>query len=138
MKTQVDDNLNPAEVLASLASTAQLADAQRLLVVFEEVLGLSAKVWAGKIMGFGQYHYRYASGHSGTWFCVGFAPRKQDITLYFPALLEEHAEVLARLGKYKMGKSCLYLKRLADVEEAVLRELIAVSYAAILKQYPNE
>lgn len=78
-------------------------------------------------MGFGSYHYRYESGREGDWFLTGFSPRKSNLTLYIMAGFERYDELLARLGKHSTGKSCLYVKRLADVDEPALRELITAS-----------
>ena len=87
-------------------------------------------MWGESIVGFGSYHYKYASGREGDWFVVGFAPRKQDLTLYLMYGLDQYEALLSRLGKHKTGKGCLYVKRLADVDMAVLRELVAESVGA--------
>lgn len=86
-------------------------------------------MWGGSIIGFGSLHYRYASGRSGTWFRVGFASRKQALTLYLMLDLDQQGKRLAALGKHKRGKGCLYVKRLADIDRKVLRELINASLA---------
>ena len=84
-------------------------------------------MWGAAIVGFGAYHYKYASGREGDWFLVGFAPRKQDLTLYLMGGLMDKQPLLDALGKYKCGKGCLYLKRLADVDRQVLTKLIEES-----------
>ncbi len=86
------------------------------------------------IVGFGSYHYRYASGREGDWFLVGFAPRKQDLTIYIMAGVREVRGLLARLGRFRTGKGCLYVKRLADVDEGVLEELITASVSYLREQ----
>jgi hypothetical protein len=91
-------------------------------------------MWGGAIVGFGTYHYVYASGHGGDWPVVAFSPRKNDLTVYLMPGFEQHASLLQRLGRHKTGKSCLYLKRLADVDVDVLRQLIDASVAAMAPQ----
>ena len=95
----------------------------------QEVSGEAPVMWGENIVGFGKYAYRYASGRTGEWPKVGFASRKESLTLYFRDYLDQHADLLARLGKYKVGKGCLYVKRLGDVDADVLRELVARSVA---------
>ena len=84
----------------------------------------SPRLW-GSIVGFGQYHYRYASGREGDWPAVSLSPRKQALTLYISDGYDQYAELMARLGPHTTGKSCLYIKRLADVDRDVLRSLVA-------------
>ena len=86
-------------------------------------------IWGTGLVGFGSYAYTYVTGRSGEWFAVGFAPRKQALTLYVMDGFGDYEALLARLGPHKTGKSCLHLKRLADVDEDVLRELIRRSLA---------
>ena len=95
----------------------------------EEVTGEKAVMWGDSIVGFGTYHYVYASGREGDWPVTGFAPRKQALTLYIMSGFDQYDELLARLGKHSTGKSCLYIKRLSDVDVDVLRELVAESVA---------
>ena len=95
--------------------------------VMKAAVGTPPKMWGPSIVGFGHYHYKYASGRENDWFLAGFSPRKHDLTLYLMSGLDRHDALVTRLGKYKTGKSCLYIKRLADVDIAVLKELIAES-----------
>ncbi len=88
------------------------------------------------MIGFGQYHYKYSSGHEGDCFCIGFAPRKGQMSLYFMPGVCKYQEYLAKLGKHKMGKSCLYIKKLADVDVNILREMIEIAYAE-MAQFPS-
>ena len=81
-------------------------------------------MWGPSIVGFGQYHYKYASGHEGDCCRIGFSPRKQEVTLYIGPGFEPYQALLTRLGKHKTGKACLYIKRLSDVDPAVLEELL--------------
>jgi hypothetical protein len=84
-------------------------------------------MWGDSIVGFGSYHYRYASGREGDWFVTGFSPRKQNLTLYIMAGFDNYDHLLQNLGKHKTGKSCLYIKRLEDVDLDTLRELVSQS-----------
>jgi len=102
-------------------------DAFALLKLMEEVTGEAATMWGDSIVGFGSYHYRYASGREGDWFLTGFSPRKRNLTVYIMAGFDEYEALLEKLGKFKTGKSCLYVKRLADVDLDVLRELVRQS-----------
>jgi hypothetical protein len=85
------------------------------------------KMWGTSIVGFGSYHYKYASGRQADWFLTGFALRKQDLTLYIMAGPARYKPLLAKLGKYKTGRACLYIKRMADVNQAVLQQLASAS-----------
>lgn len=86
-------------------------------------------MWGSSIVGFGDYHYKYESGREGDWFVTGFSPRKQNLTLYIMAGFDNYDQLLSRLGKYKTGKSCLYINKLDDVDLDVLKELVAQSAA---------
>lgn len=99
-------------------------DSRAVVALMREVTGVEPRIWGGSIVGFGSYHYRYSSGREGEWPLTGFAPRKQNLTLYLSYGFEQHADLLQQLGKHKLGKACLYLKRLDDVDQAALRELI--------------
>jgi len=111
--------------LASIPDEQRRADARQVCALMQEVTGEPPVLWGSSIVGFGSYHYRYASGHEGDAPLVGFAPRKQQLVLYLIGGFESrHQATLARLGSYTTGKGCLYLKRLADVDQDALRELI--------------
>lgn len=112
--------------LAQLQDAEQRADCQALAALMSKVSNWPAQMWGSSIIGFGSYHYRYASGHEGDSCVFGFAARKKEISLY--GLKRPQSEsLLARLGKYKEGKSCLYIRRLQDVDLAVLEELIRIA-----------
>lgn len=113
----------------SIADEQKRQDSQAILALMQEATGAEPQMWGDSIVGFGHYHYKYASGREGDWFLTGFAPRKQNLTLYIMAGFEQYNTLLARLGKHKTGKSCLYLKRLADVDRDILRELVRQSAA---------
>jgi hypothetical protein len=127
--------------LNGVADAQQREDACKLLEIMKEITGEAPRMWGPSMVGFGAYHYVYASGHEGDTFLTGFAPRKGALTLYFMAGLEERfAKLLQKLGKFKNGKGCLYIKKLADVDLAVLRELIHanVAYLAGMSKPPSK
>lgn len=113
-----------AEFLAAVPDPHRRADAQAACALIAEVTGATPEMWGSGIVGFGSYHYRYASGRSGDWPAVGLSPRKQALTIYISAGFDAYPELLARLGPHSTGKSCLYLKRFADVDEEAFRRLI--------------
>ena len=110
--------------LAAIEDARKRADCMTLRALMQEVTGEPAQMWGDAIVGFGSYHYKYASGREGDWFLTGFAPRKQALTVYIMAGFDDYDALMARLGKHTTGKSCLYIKRLDDVDLDVLRELV--------------
>lgn len=98
--------------------------------IMQELSGSEAKMWGSSIVGYGSYHYKYASGREGDWFRVGFSPRKQNISMYIMSGVGQYHETLAKLGKYKTGKGCLYVKRLSDIDVEVLKDLIKQNIAS--------
>ncbi len=123
---------NDGDVLAYLESVGNKRRREDSLVVkqmMEEVTGEPAEMWGTSIVGFGSYHYRYASGREGDFMLTGFAPRKQALTLYIMGGHERYADLMTKLGKHRTGSSCLYINKLDDVDLDVLRELIADSVA---------
>lgn len=130
--TELKTKRNDADVRAYLDSVQNKRrrdDALVLLDVMSEITGEPAEMWGGSIVGFGSYHYVYESGREGDWFLTGFAPRKASMTLYIMPGFAHYDDLLARLGKHKIGRSCLYINMLADVDMDVLRELVAESVA---------
>ncbi len=111
-------------------------DSMALLRLMKKVTGAAPKMWGRSIVGFGSYHYRYASGHEGDWFVTGFAPRKGTLTIYIVPGFDRSRGLLRKLGRFKRGKSCLYVKRLEDIDLAVLEELVreSVSRLAALRR----
>ena len=105
------------------------ADAVVVLGMMQRVTGEQATMWGPSIIGFGKYHYRYASGHEGDMCRIGFSPRSANLVLYVGGF-REYDDLLGRLGKYKRSKACLYLNKLADVDLGVLEEIVHRSYAA--------
>ena len=95
--------------------------------LMEEITGDKPKMWGPSIVGFGNYHYKYDSGREGDWLVTGFSPRKKDLTLYLMMGFEKHAELMKQLGKHSTSKSCLYIKRLSDINVPTLKKLIKAS-----------
>ena len=123
--------------IASRANDDQRADCKALMAIYKRVTRQPAKMWGPSIVGYSAYRYTYESGHSGETCLVGFAVRGKDLVVYLNAEGPGQAERLAKLGRHKMGKSCLYFKRLADVDEEVLEALIAASVAEVKRRYPG-
>ncbi|MBE7731561.1 DUF1801 domain-containing protein [Devosia sp. CC-YST696] len=129
------------EFVARIVDASKRAESGLLVEMMREVSGHEPVLW-GTMIGFGQYHYKYASGHEGDSFRIGFAPRKGEFSLYVLVAYDgaeaaRQAELLARLGKHRAGKSCLYVKKLADVDLAVLRELVEFAFAHMAGKYPQ-
>jgi len=111
--------------LAGVADEQQQEDARRLCAMMQEITGEPPALWGTSIIGFGTYHYRYASGREGDSALASFSPRRQHLAIYLVSEFEDrHQSALARLGPHKSGKGCLYIKRLDDVDHDALRELI--------------
>jgi hypothetical protein len=102
-------------------------DSFKILEIMKELTQEKPVMWGDSIIGFGSYHYKYASGREGDWPLVGFSPRKQNLTIYIMTGFDKYDEILAQLGKYTTGKSCLYIKKLSDVNIPSLKELIVES-----------
>lgn len=109
------------------------ADSFAVLELMKGVTGEEPAMWGSSIVGFGSYHYKYASGREGDWFVVGFSPRKQNLTLYIMEGFANYDSLLGKLGKHKTGKSCLYINKLADVDIETLRELVAQSVKHVIE-----
>jgi hypothetical protein len=126
------------EYLASRGSPEQLADCKVLMDLYERVTKQPPRMWGPSIVGYGSYTYRYESGHSGEACRAGFAIRGRELVLYIDPSGAEQAELLARLGKHKIGKSCLYIKRLADLDVEALEAILVNSFASVQRRYPAE
>lgn len=123
--------------LKNVEDDKRRADCFTFLELMKRVTGQEPKIWGGSIVGFGAYHYKYPSGHEGDWFLTGFAPRKQNMTLYIMAGFDRYAELMSKLGKYKTGKSCLYVKKVEDIDMEVLEDLVKSSVEYIAELYPD-
>ncbi|MFO7536430.1 MAG: DUF1801 domain-containing protein [Chloroflexota bacterium] len=126
LKTKPTDQ-DVSAYLDSVEDEKKRQDSYAILALMQEVTGEEARMWGSSMIGFGSYHYTYESGREGDWFLTGFAPRKRNLTLYIMAGFEAYGELLAKLGKYKTGKSCLYINKFDDVDTAVLRQLVQAS-----------
>ena len=120
-QASVDDFLN------AIQDDQVRQDCWAIVDIMQEATKATPQMWGASIVGFGSYHYKYASGREADWMLTGFSPRKQNITLYILAGFEQYDEMLAQLGKHTCGKSCLYIKRLSDVHVRTLKQLIQAS-----------
>lgn len=123
--------------VGAVADPAQRDDARKIVAMMERLSGHEATMWGPSIIGFGSYHYRYDSGREGDMCRIGFSPRKGQTVLYLIDGFEGHSELMAKLGKHKTGKSCLYIKRLSDVDESVLEQLCVESLKWMAQKYPE-
>jgi hypothetical protein len=126
-----------SEFIAGIEDRRKRADCRELMKLMREVTGNRATMWGSSMVGFGKYHYKYASGREGDFFLTGFAPRKQALTIYIISGFNAHAGLMEKLGKFKTGKSCLYVKSLDDIDRTVLRELVEASVAHMREAYPK-
>lgn len=117
--------------LESVAHEERRADCRAVVEMMAEISGEPPKMWGKSIIGFGTYHYRYESGREGDFMRVGVSPRARELTLYIMPGFANYGDLMSRLGKHRTGKSCLYIKRLSDVDPDVLRTLIAESLVAV-------
>jgi hypothetical protein len=115
------------EFLNQIADPKRREDCLAIAEIMERLSGSQPKMWGDSIVGFGDYRYKYASGREGDWFLVGFAPRKQNLSIYIMGYLEFYSDILEVLGKFKHGKGCLYIKKLEDIDLEVLETLITTS-----------
>lgn len=122
------------EFLAGIADPQRRGDCETVARMMKQASGREPKMWGASIVGFGTYRYTYASGRSGEWPVIGFSPRKNDLTLYIMPGFDGYEALMAKLGKHKTGNSCLYLKRLADVDLGTLQVLMDESVRAMAPQ----
>ncbi|MGD9489840.1 MAG: DUF1801 domain-containing protein [Calditrichaceae bacterium] len=123
------------EFLDRVEDPKKRTDCYNILEIMKEATGEEPAMWGDSIVGFGNYHYKYASGREGDWFLTGFSPRKQNLTLYIMSGFEKYDELMQKLGKYKTGKACLYINTLDDVNTDVLTELVSLSVKYIAGAY---
>jgi|SRR5687767_10699250 hypothetical protein len=123
------------DYIASRANTQQHADCRELMVLFKKVTGHSPRMWGPSMVGYGSYRYTYESGRTGEAPLTGFAIRGRELVVYLVAESEEQRSLLSRLGKHKMGKSCLYFKQLADLDRSALEKLVVGSIAGVKRRY---
>jgi hypothetical protein len=130
-------SLSAAEFIASVEHPQRRADAEAACALLSEVTGEPPVMWGPSMVGFGAYHYRYDSGREGDWMLVGFSPRKANLVFYLFGCDEGRDDLLARLGKHKAGKGCVYVNRLLDVDTDVLKEMAMSSVEQLRARYPG-
>jgi hypothetical protein len=128
-------NASVAAFLDAVDDKKKRADCKIIAKMMREATGKRARMWGSAIVGFDNYDYIYASGRSGSWLVCGFSPRAQNISVYIMPGFSKFEKLLAKLGKFKIGKSCLYIKSLGDVDEKVLNKLIAASVKEMRRKY---
>lgn len=131
LKTK-ENKASVSAFLKAIPDAQRRVDALAVAAMMKAVTKAEPKMWGTNIVGYGSQHYKYDSGREGDWFRTGFSPRKDTLTLYITSSFEQYPDLMAKLGKYKTGKSCLHIKRLTDVDTKVLRQLIASSLDAPL------
>ncbi|NLM33854.1 MAG: DUF1801 domain-containing protein [Clostridiales bacterium] len=134
LKTKVKDS-SVQEFIDKVENPRKREDAYELLKIFIEATGLEAKMWGDSMIGFGSYHYKYASGHEGDTFLVGFSPRKSKISLYLNLWDAQSESLLMDLGKHTRGKGCVYINKLSDIDTEVLKKLISLSIKSVREKY---
>lgn len=134
LKTQENDN-DPVEFINSVENNKRREDALTLLPLFEKWTGKKPRMWGDSIIGFGKYRYTYKSGRSGEWPVTGFSPRKQNLTIYIMSGFENEKELLSQLGKHKLGKSCLYINKLEDVDLNILEKIVKANVKWMEERY---
>ncbi|WP_221564153.1 DUF1801 domain-containing protein [Alkalihalobacillus sp. TS-13] len=136
LKTKEND-YSVIEFIEDINNPKKREDAYKLLDIFTEKTGFKAKMWGPSIIGFGSYHYKYESGHEGDAPLVGFSPRKAKISLYFASGDPKRDELLKDFGKHTTGKACVYINKMADIDDDVLKELINQSVKFLQDTYPK-
>lgn len=127
---------DPRAFLATVEPARRRQDGARLLDFFQEVTGFEPVMWGPSIVGFGRYHYVYDSGRAGDFLATGFSPRKSALSIYIMPGYRDYGAILARLGRHKLGKSCLYVNKLDDIDMDVLAELVRAGLADLNRVWP--
>jgi hypothetical protein len=131
-------SMSVAAFLNAIDDRERRRDCKKVAAIMRAATGKRAKMWGASIVGYGRYHYKYASGREGDFMITGFSPRAQALTLYIMPGFKQFEPLMKKLGKYKTGKSCLYIKRLSDVDESVLQCLIEGSVRHMRKKYSTD
>lgn len=124
LKTKIT-NASVDKFLKAIKDEQTRADCYQIVEIMKNVTKAEPKMWGTSIVGFGDYHYKYKSGQENDWFLVGFSPRKQNLTLYLMGGFDENKDLLKNLGKHSLGKGCLYIKTLEDIDTKVLKKLVS-------------
>jgi hypothetical protein len=127
-----------SRLLSAVKPASKAADAQALDALFRETTGFNPVMWGSSIVGYGRYHYRYKSGREGDFLATGFSPRKAALSIYIMTGYADFGGILSRLGKHKLGKSCLYVNKLSDIDPNVLAELIRAGLEDLNRLWPVE
>lgn len=135
-KTVPDTALNPRDFIETIEHEVRRADAYILLEFLTRISGYEPVMWGKTLIGFGQYHYKYDSGREGDSLRIGFSPRKANLVVYIMPGYFDFSDELAKLGKHKLGKSCLYINKLADIDMDVLEDICRQSLDIMAKKYP--
>jgi len=133
LKTQKTD-ASVVAFLSGIENGQRKKDSFAVMELMQKITNSEDSMWGPSIIGFGSYHYKYASGREGDWFLTGFSPRKQNLSLYIMSGFKKYEALLNRLGKYKTGKSCLYINKLEDIDMEVLETLITASVDYLQKR----
>ncbi|MBX2816606.1 MAG: DUF1801 domain-containing protein [Saprospiraceae bacterium] len=134
LKTTEND-ASVAKFLDGVKPDAKKQDAKAILAMMKKITGSRPKMWGGSIIGFGKYHYKYKSGREGEMLKIGFSPRQAALTLYVMPGFDGLPDLLSKLGKHSKGKSCLYIKKLGDIDQEVLQEIIAEAWTYMNEKY---
>lgn len=130
------ESTSVADFLNAIEDAQVKADCKALVKLMKEVSGFEPAMWGGSIVGFGKYHYKYESGHEGDSCLTGFSPRKGNISIYTNIYLEDDSPLMKKLGKFKNGKSCIYIKKMADIDQSILAKIIDKGIKGLQLKYP--
>lgn len=130
------ESTSVADFLNAIEDAQVKADCKALVKLMKEVSGFEPAMWGGSIVGFGKYHYKYESGHEGDSCLTGFSPRKGNISIYTNMYLEDDSPLMKKLGKFKNGKSCIYIKKIADIDQSILAKIIDKGIKGLQLKYP--
>ena len=133
----VENEQSVSAFLNKIDNAVKKEDSLELLQLMQDLTGKAPKMWGSSIVGFGSYHYKYESGREGDMPRLSFSPRKTALTLYIMNGFDKYDSLLAQLGKHKTGKACLYIKKLADINKDVLKEMLTLSLAYMAEKYPE-
>lgn len=135
MSNQDNVSKDIRDFIGKIENDTRRSDAETLLALFQKVTGEAPKFWPPSIIGFGEYHYKYESGREGDSPNVAFSPRKARLVMYVMGMVGDDHPLMAKLGKHKTGKGCLYVNKLADIDMAVLEDIIDLSFRETVKKY---
>ncbi len=132
-----ENDANVVAFLSAIEEDVKKQDCLKLVESLERISGFKAKMWGNKMVGFGNYTYKTKAGKEGEWFLIGFSPTKSTISLHLMFGLEDESVLLEKLGKHKLGKGCLYIKTLSDIDESILEKIMVNTIARMNKEMNN-